>query len=149
MKKLTKPWVRKAEDDFLAAEELGQANILLLDQICFHCQQSAEKYLKALLQEHGASVPRTHVLQELLARLLPQVPSLRGLKRGAEFLTRYAVETRLPWRQCNQTPGDSGAAVDAALSRGRSAAAWPLTDATDHLTGADRAAIVPARSISL
>ena len=96
MKKLTRPWVRKAEDDFLAAEELAQANNILPDQICFHCQQSAEKYLKALMQELGLPVPRTHVLQELVARLLPQEPSIRGLKRGAEFLTRYAVETRYP-----------------------------------------------------
>jgi HEPN domain-containing protein len=30
--------------------------------VCFHCQHAAEKYLKALLQEGGLVVPRTHDL---------------------------------------------------------------------------------------
>ena len=35
------------------ATSLGQSKPPLNDLICFHCQQSAEKYLKALLQERG------------------------------------------------------------------------------------------------
>jgi HEPN domain-containing protein len=39
---------------------------------CFHCQQSGEKYLKALIQELGVFPPRTRNLddsQEIRARL--------------------------------------------------------------------------------
>jgi len=63
--------------------------------VCFHCQQSAEKYLKALLQESGAPVPRTHELVALLS-LVTRHYRLRGLLRGLSFLTGFAVDMRYP-----------------------------------------------------
>jgi HEPN domain-containing protein len=66
------------------------------DAISFHCQQAAEKYLKALLQESGQPVPRTHNLVALQAVLLPMHPSIRSLRRGLEFMTRFAVDARYP-----------------------------------------------------
>jgi HEPN domain-containing protein len=66
------------------------------DQICFHCQQSAEKYLKALLQDWGIVPPRTHDLDTLLTFLLPHDAALRNLRRKLESLTRYAVDIRYP-----------------------------------------------------
>jgi HEPN domain-containing protein len=44
------------------------------DHACFHCQQSAEKYLKARLEEAGIMSPRTHDLKNLLPLLLPVEP---------------------------------------------------------------------------
>src|SRR5438094_5061526 len=96
MKRLTKEWVRKADADYLAATTLGPAQALLRDQVCFHCQQCAEKYLKGLMQELGLAVPRTHLLLTLLASLLSHHNTLRSLRRGLDFLTRYAVDTRYP-----------------------------------------------------
>lgn len=75
---------------------LERENARLTDQICFFCQQSAEKYLKALLQERGTQFARTHDLESLLVLLMPQDPALRKLRRGLEFLTRFAVDTRYP-----------------------------------------------------
>jgi HEPN domain-containing protein len=66
------------------------------DSVCFHCQQSAEKYLKALLQELGLAVPRTHDLDDLLDLLLPHDAHLKPLRRGLFSLTRHAVEYRYP-----------------------------------------------------
>jgi HEPN domain-containing protein len=60
------------------------------------CQQSAEKYLKALLEELGQPIPRSHILRDLLALLLPYHPSLRCFARGLKFLTRFAVGIRYP-----------------------------------------------------
>ena len=51
MKRTTKEWVRKAENDYRTAELLALSSEPLHDQLCFHCQQAAEKYLKALLEE--------------------------------------------------------------------------------------------------
>jgi HEPN domain-containing protein len=68
----------------------------LHDAVCFHCQQCAEKYLKALLKELGLPVPRVHDLDELLIRLLPHRPTLTPLRSGLVLLTDYAVETRYP-----------------------------------------------------
>jgi HEPN domain-containing protein len=67
----------------------------LHDSVCFHCQQPAEKYLKAILEELGRSVPRTHNLDDVLSLLLPY-PASRSLRRGLIFLTPFAVETRYP-----------------------------------------------------
>ena len=64
--------------------------------ICFHCQPSAEKYLKALLIEGGVPFPRTHRLEDLLLLLARSDPSLQQLRRSLVILTRYAVEYRYP-----------------------------------------------------
>src|SRR4051812_45979788 len=96
MKKLTAEWVKKAEADFLAGSKLQRSSEPLHDQVSFFCQQSAEKYLKAILEEQGVPIPRTHNLMSLLPLLVSHHPSLRSLRRGLDFLTRIAVETRDP-----------------------------------------------------
>ncbi|MBV9124496.1 MAG: HEPN domain-containing protein [Planctomycetes bacterium] len=96
MKKLTAPWVRKAESDLAAARRLARGRPPFHDQVCFHCQQGAEKYFKALLQEVGLAVPKIHDLSALLSFLLPRDPSLTGLHRGLDRLTQYAVDYRYP-----------------------------------------------------
>lgn len=78
------------------AQRLHEADEPLYDLICFHCQQAAEKYLKALLQELGLKVPKTHHLDQLLDLLLPQDGSLRPLRRGLSSLTKFAVDYRYP-----------------------------------------------------
>lgn len=63
MKPSTLEWVKKAEADYLAALTLSRKKkVPLHDAACFHCQQSAEKYLKARIEEHGIRVPKTHDL---------------------------------------------------------------------------------------
>lgn len=96
MKRETGRWVRKAEDDLTGANQLAQGHPLLNDLICFHCQQSAEKYLKAMLIELGIAPPKTHRLQQLLLLLLPHCPSLKPLRRTLIALNRYAVDFRYP-----------------------------------------------------
>ena len=64
--------------------------------MCCHCQQCAEKYLKALLEELGLAIPRTHNSDDILNMLLPHYGGLSSLRRGLIFLTDFAVETRYP-----------------------------------------------------
>lgn len=78
------------------------------EAVCFHCQQSAEKYLKAVLQELGLVVPKTHDLKQLLRALLPSYPQLRSLRRGLAFLTRFAVETRYPGKTARKRQAIAG-----------------------------------------
>ena len=96
MTRLTREWVRKAENDWRVVQIAIVDSKFFRDTICFHCQQSAEKYLKALLQESGAPVPRTHNLESLLEHLLAGHPSLQGTRRGLRFLTDFAVDSRYP-----------------------------------------------------
>jgi HEPN domain-containing protein len=96
MHRLTARWVRKAEADASGAGELAQRKPPLNDLVCFHCQQAAEKYLKALLQELGVAVPRTHNLDRLLTVLLPHDGTLKPLRRILVSLSRFAVDYRYP-----------------------------------------------------
>src|SRR6266849_5893451 len=114
MKKLTAEWVRKAEADFEAANTIAKLDPSLRDPLCFHCQQTVEKYLKALLQELGQVVPRTHDLANLLNRLLKLDKTLRGLQRGLKQLTRYAVEYPLSWNSRHVTTSPLGTSTGGA-----------------------------------
>jgi HEPN domain-containing protein len=96
MKRRTAMWVRKAEDDIAAARDMAARTPPLRDQACFHCQQAAEKYFKALLQELGVVAPRTHDLDSFVVLLLPHDATLQPLRRGLDVLSRYAVEDRYP-----------------------------------------------------
>src|SRR5437016_5313616 len=96
MKRSTREWVAKAEDDYRVAAMLAAGSEPFHDQVCFHCQQSAEKYLKALLEELGVSIPRTHDLEDLLDLLLPHHSSLSRHRRGLRLLTGFAVDPRYP-----------------------------------------------------
>ncbi len=52
MKLLTREWIDKSEGDFAtASREIRVRKSPNYDAVCFHAQQCAEKYLKALLQE--------------------------------------------------------------------------------------------------
>src|SRR5437588_1438045 len=96
MKKTTREWVQKAEVDYRAACKPAPSRPPMHDLVCFCCQQSAEKYLKAILDEEGLTVPRTHDLEDLVSLLLPSHPGLSELRRGLKFLIQFAVEARYP-----------------------------------------------------
>jgi HEPN domain-containing protein len=96
MNRPTAQWILKAEEDWDVARDLAARKPPPRNAVCFHCQQAAEKYLKALLQESGAAVPRTHELEDVLDLLLPFDSTLAPLRRGLHSLSRYAVEYRYP-----------------------------------------------------
>lgn len=97
MSPLTHEWVGKAEGDAHTAErELAAEEYPNYDAACFHAQQCAEKYLKALLQEKQIRFRKTHDLVELLGLALEVDPSLAEMKEPLGFLTGFAVATRYP-----------------------------------------------------
>jgi len=97
MKPLTSEWVEKAEGDFATAErEMDIAVHANYDAVCFHAQQSAEKYLKACLQEADLPFRKTHDLSELLNSLLSIHPQFESLREDLNALTEFAVEYRYP-----------------------------------------------------
>src|SRR5262245_43000312 len=92
MRKLTAAWIRKAESDFRVAKSLAGMRPPAHDEVCFHAQQAAEKFFKALLQEWGLPVPKIHELDNLLAMLLPRDATLQVVRRGLHGLSRFAVD---------------------------------------------------------
>lgn len=97
MNDLAQEWIDKAEGDFhTAAREARARKHPNYDAVCFHCQQCAEKYLKAYLQSHAISIPRIHNLVGLLELCLPVDGTLELLRDVLDELSKYAVEFRYP-----------------------------------------------------
>ena len=90
-------WVSKAEGDFATAgRELRARTKPNYDSACFHCQQCAEKYLKAVLQANNIRIPKIHFLLELLASILKFDTSYEFLRVDLDTLEDYAVHFRYP-----------------------------------------------------
>ena len=97
MNPATAEWVLKAEGDFATAgRELRARKLPNYDAVCFHSQQCAEKYLKAVLQENDLPIPKIHFLLELLAIILKFDTSYEFLKADLEVLENYSVRYRYP-----------------------------------------------------
>lgn len=96
MKELTEEWVKLAEQDFEAAGMMLQMKAPLINVVCFHCQQCAEKYLKAWLQEYDIYFPRTHDLSKLLELCLPLDAACTVLLADLSNLSSHAVAARYP-----------------------------------------------------
>lgn len=97
MNALAVEWLEKAEGDYATAgRELRARRRPNYDAACFHAQQTAEKYLKAFLQEHRVAFPKTHSLIELLELCLPLDGSFELQRDLLVRLDRYAVRYRYP-----------------------------------------------------
>ena len=90
-------WLQKGNDDLRSAEYLSTMHHSTPDEIiCYHCQQSAEKYLKGFLFLHNVEPPKTHDLDELLGMCLQYNKEFSILSPKAYVLTNYAVMPRYP-----------------------------------------------------
>ena len=97
MKQLTSEWVALAEGDFASlAREMRARNAPNYHSACFHAQQCAEKYMKALLQEAGTPFLRTHNLVGLMNLILPSDPSWQSMQPDLQSLSIHAVAVRYP-----------------------------------------------------
>lgn len=92
----TRQWREKAENDYRLSKHLLDEETLFTEAIVFHCQQAAEKYLKAFLTSRGLAFPKTHSLAQLLDLIAPVEPKLAEKLRPAIALTPYGVLMRYP-----------------------------------------------------
>ena len=87
-------WLRRARSNLALARAHGALPDVLLEDLCFDAQQSAEKAIKAVLVHHQIEFPKTHVLAQLLDLLAKHgVQSPEGV-REATRLSNYAVASR-------------------------------------------------------
>jgi len=89
-------WVERAEEDFILARTALRRKQPLTYGACFHAQQSAEKYMKALLISKGADFPKTHDLLMLNGLCSSNGIFLEIDSKHLNTLTDYAVRTRYP-----------------------------------------------------
>lgn len=97
MHALTAEWVHKADQDFEAAHRMMRpGDEPLPDVACFHCQQCAEKYLKAFLHEHKVRFKSVHPLVDHLRLCLEVDGTFETIRLELESLDLYAVRVRYP-----------------------------------------------------
>ncbi len=95
-KDLVRQWLEKAKVDINASEALLAADPPLLYPACFHAQQAAEKYLKALLTWHQIEFPKTHDIEQLLELVEPAIGEAISSINNSSELTLYGVDIRYP-----------------------------------------------------
>jgi HEPN domain-containing protein len=89
----THKWMRRARADMRAAEICTTE---LPGTALFHCQQAAEKYLKAYLTWNQRAFRKTHELAELVAACILIDATLKSALGPAAALSKYAWQFRYP-----------------------------------------------------
>lgn len=70
---VVREWVVKGDNDLTAAAALLRLREgCPTDVVCFHAQQSVEKYLKAFLVSESVDFPKPHDVERLIALLPPR-----------------------------------------------------------------------------
>lgn len=98
--------------DYQGARDLARRRKNPLpDLVCWHCQQCAEKYLKAFLTRHRVEFARTHNLTGLLKLCLDVDPDYRLISDPLQFLNPFGPDIRYPG--ASTTVSDARGAVEA------------------------------------
>lgn len=98
-------WIETASLDLWAIEKLVAGDDIKWAPIAFHCQQAAEKYLKAALVNRHVKPVRTHDLKALLLEVTKARYPTHGLEAACERLTEYAVDSRYAVIRIDETKG--------------------------------------------
>ena len=89
-------WLGKAEQDLAAARVLFESGMEHYENVGFHAQQAAEKYVKAFLVRHQVEFPKTHDLARLRVLVAQVDAEVATALAPADALTPYGVEFRYP-----------------------------------------------------
>ena len=91
---LARLFLKKAAEDEALLDAVLHLPAIADATVGFHCQQAAEKLLKARLAQLGVRFRRTHDLQELMTLLEEAGEPLPADLSCLDELTPYAVELR-------------------------------------------------------
>jgi HEPN domain-containing protein len=111
---LWRGWLEKAAEDEGVAKEILDGKKFPAPT-CFHCQQMAEKMLKALLIFNNVDVPKVHdlvALKSLLEQIISDISEING---DLLLLNQYYIETRYPGDYPEFSFKDAQEAFEAAL----------------------------------
>lgn len=118
-------WLAKARSDLRSAAALAALAEPATDTAIYHCQQAAEKALKAYLAFRDQPLERTHDLERLLELAAALEPLFEPLETEAEVLNPYATAFRYPHSLDALFP--SSAEVTAALQHAQAVYDFVLT----------------------
>ena len=92
-----KEWIKFSERDYAVALHLSETfNPIPTENICFCCQQSAEKSLKAILAYNEADIPKTHDIELLHTLCQAYTNEIELSLNVTRTLTRFATRSRYP-----------------------------------------------------
>lgn len=91
-----KAWMEKSWRDLEMAHRAVAGQPPFYDMAVYHCQQSAEKAVKAFLVHRGKPYEKTHDIEVLTDLAYEIEPSFSQLSDAADALTPYATRFRYP-----------------------------------------------------
>ena len=94
--RLARAWLVKANRDLGSAQRLAGEPAAYLDTAIYHCQQAAEKALKAFLVYRDVAFEKVHNLSVLVEYCADIDPAFRELADAAADLTPYTTAFRYP-----------------------------------------------------
>lgn len=95
---IAKEWFEFAKRDLESAKFLMNMYPKPLEIICYHCEQSAEKYLKGYLIVNGNKAEKTHDLVLLNTKCRNLNCSFNDIEDDCIELVPYGVQVRYPYQ---------------------------------------------------
>jgi len=96
-KMIVDEWMKFAENDLAVVHILSSHHPMQLEIICYHCQQAAEKALKAYLLYKDKEPPKTHDLKALVDLCIEVSPEFSDIITECEYLSPFGVQPRYPF----------------------------------------------------
>lgn len=104
----------RAGRDLRSARRLYSDTPPLLDTAAYHCQQAAEKALKAYLTMYDIPFQKTYLLAPLVLQCTERDPEFQLPQEAAETLTPFATAFRYPGDLAEPDPADVAEAMELA-----------------------------------
>jgi len=89
-------WINFAQNDFDLARIASERFKPFIEGACYHCQQSAEKILKAYTIAQTGLRTKSHELEDLLDECIPYFAEFEKLRNACKDLEPYTILARYP-----------------------------------------------------
>ncbi|HEY6728165.1 MAG TPA: HEPN domain-containing protein [Polyangiaceae bacterium] len=102
----------------LALADLDAAKLLHMGKnpyAIYHCEQAAEKIIKAVLTSEGVHANIKHLLDDMVKQV-PDANPLKALLKGIEHLAAYATTYRYATTSGNIKPAPDDATLEADMA---------------------------------
>jgi len=113
---LAETWIEKAGHDLETSRRAIKGTPPITDTAVYHCQQAAEKALKAVLIRQGQPLRKTHDLMALITHCANMDPDFSRWIDAAAILTPYATHYRYPCAEPDPGLDETIEAIDLATS---------------------------------
>ena len=109
-------WIRYAEMDYNTSLHMSETYLPVpLEIVCYHCQQCAEKILKAYAIAQSEPLTKTHDLETILEQCVKYDERFNAFGLICPMLTGYAVFSRYPVSEDSINEDDMKTALNNAL----------------------------------